>query len=417
MKPEVKFDRTVVTVLNDATVHLLVELAAPDAEAADRPPLDVVCVIDTSGSMSGAPLEAVKDAVSHLLRVAGPTDRIGVVTFSDESELVLSLDHHDADRAIARIGAIDSHGMTNLSAGWLKGIEMLEAEVRADALRRVIVLTDGHANMGETDPDRLAGIAGAARSRNITTSTIGFGDGHDETLLEVIADTGAGNDYWCAGADQVPKIFGDEFEGLASVVAQNVSVELRPSDGVVAVRVLNEFPIVDVPGGVQVALGDAYGGERRRVVAELLLPPVRDAGPYPLGEIVVRWTTLGEGIELHTVTVPIGVGASVDPDAVDIDADPEVIEQVNILRAAAERREAARKIDLGDFDGAATSLHSAAAFLSNTMANPRLVDELRRDAERARRREWDQATSKKLRSESRGASKGRKVRYDEPTED
>ena len=413
MEPKVTFDRTVVTVLNDATVNLLLELVAPDAAALERPPLDVVCVIDRSGSMGGEPLDAVKSAVAHLLRLAGPDDRIGVVAFDDTVELVLALDHHDPDRAIARVATIETGGMTNLSGGWLKGIEMLESDVRDDALRRVIVLTDGQANVGETDPDRLAGIAGAARSHSVTTTAIGFGDGHDERLLSVVADQGGGNDYWCAGPDNVPAIFNDEFEGLASVVAQNVSVELRPSNGVIAMRVLNEFPITDVPGGVQIALGDAYGSERRRVVAELLLPVVHDVGPYPLGEIIVRWTTVGDAIELHTVTIPIGVGASNDPDAPDPDADPAVTEQVTILRAAAERSAALEALDRGDFDTASNSLDRAAFLLANTKVEKSIIDELLRDAERARQRDWDASTSKKHHSQSRQHSKGRKARYDD----
>lgn len=417
MEPIIKFDRTIVTVLQDATVNVLVELTAPDGAALERPPIDVVCVIDRSGSMHGEPLESVKAAVAHLLRLAGPDDRVGVVAFDDAVDLVLALDHHDPDRAVQRVLSIDSGGSTNLSGGWLKGIEMLESSVRADALRRVIVLTDGQANVGETNVDRLAGIAGAARAHNVTTTTIGFGDGYDEQLLSLIADTGAGNDYWCAGPDHAPQIFNDEFEGLASVVAQNLSVELRPSDGVLGLRVLNEFPITDVPGGLQIALGDAYGGERRRVIAEFLLPVVHATGPYPLGEIVLRWTTVGDDVQLHTVTVPLGIGASADPDAADPDADPEVVEQVNVLRAAEERRNALEALDRGDYDAAAFSLGHAADLLTAANADPTMIAELRTDAVRASRHDWDEATTKKQWSTRRSESKGRRRRYDDGSGD
>lgn len=417
MEPNIRFDRTVVTVQQDAVVNVLVELTAPEGGALERPPLDVVCVIDKSGSMNGRPIESVKAAVAHLLRLAGPNDRIGVVAFDDSVELVLSLDHHEPDRAIARVLGITGGGSTNLSGGWLKGIEMLESDVRSDALRRVVVLTDGQANVGETNVDRLATIASAARSRSITTSTIGFGDGYDEQLLSMIADSGSGNDYWCAGPDQAPQIFNDEFEGLASVVAQNVSVEIRPSAGVAGLRVLNEFPITDVPGGLQVALGDAYGSERRRVVAELLLPVVRVDGPYPLGDLVLRWTTVGDDVQLHTVTIPMGIGASNDPDAVDPGADPEVIEQVNVLKAADERRKALDALDRGDFDAASISLLAAADLLEATDTDARFIRELRHDALRASRHDWDAATTKKNFSAQRSASKGRKARYDDVTDD
>ncbi|NCY17110.1 MAG: VWA domain-containing protein [Actinobacteria bacterium] len=412
MKPTVTFDRTVITVVDNDLVHLLVELEAPPAPDSERQPLDVVLVLDRSGSMSGEPIEAVKAATAHLLRLAGPDDRIGVVTFDDEVEMALELAKHEPDVAIARVQQIVSGGMTNLSSGWLKAVEMLESSARPEALRRVIILTDGQANVGETDPDRLASIAISSRSRSITTSTIGFGDGYDERLLAVIADAGTGNDYWCAGPDHAPQIFNDEFEGLASTVAQNVSVEVRPATEVLGMRVLNEFPITQVDGGMQVALGDAYGSERRRVVAELLLPPVRPEGPFALGEIIVRWTTFGDEIALHTVTIPLGIGVSADPDAVDVDADPTVREQVNILRAAEERRNALEAMERRDFGTASTSFCSAAMLLTEIGADPALIAELNVDAQRMARGDWDDMSSKKHFAERRMVNKGRRTRYD-----
>lgn len=412
MQPKITFDRTIVPVIDNDVVHLLVELQAPPAPDSDRQPLDVVLVLDKSGSMGGDPLRSVKAAAEHFLRLAGATDRVGVVAFDDTTELVLELSSHDPDLAAARIKQISTGGSTNLSGGWLKGIEMLEASPRPEALRRVIILTDGQANVGETDPDRLASIAAAARSRSITTTTIGFGDRYDERLLAIIADAGTGNDYWCAGPDHAPQIFNDEFEGLASTVAQNVSVELRPAAGVLGMRVLNEFPITQVAGGMQVALGDAYGSERRRVVAELLLPPVRVEGPFVLGEAIVRWSTFGDAVELHTVTIPLGVTVSADPNAVDTAADPEVRVQVNILRAAEERRKALEAYQRRDFGAASLAFSSAAGLLSDVGGDPELINELTSDAQRMAGGEWDEMSSKKHFSERRMVNKGRRTRYD-----
>lgn len=412
MQPRITFDRTIVTVVDDDIVHLLVELEAPPAPDSGRQPLDVVLVLDKSGSMSGEPLKSVKAATEHFLRLAGPEDRVGVVAFDDSADLVLELATHQFDTAAARIRRISTGGSTNLSGGWLKAIEMLEASARPEALRRVIILTDGQANVGETDPDRLASIAASARSRSITTTTIGFGEGYDERLLAIIADAGTGNDYWCAGPDHAPQIFNDEFEGLASTVAQNVSVELRPASELIGMRVLNEFPITVVSGGVQVALGDAYGSERRRVVAELLLPPVRTEGPFPLGEVVVRWSTFGDAIELHTTTIPLGIGVSADPDVVDTDADPAVREQVNILRAAEERRNALEAYRRHDHAAASAAFSSAAMLLTEIGGDADLIEELTTDALRMSGGDWDEMSSKKHFSERRMVNKGRRTRYD-----
>lgn len=413
MKPNVTFDRTIVTVANDAVVNTLIELAAPPAPSTDRPPLDIVLVLDKSGSMNGQPIESVKSATAQLLRLLGVDDRVAVVAFDSNVELVLDLGRHDVDQAIAKVNAIRGGGSTNLSGGWLKAVELLEGSVRDNALRRVVLLTDGQANVGIVEPDQLCTHTAAARAKGVTTTTIGFGSDYDEQLLSQLADAGAGNDYWCAGPDQAPKIFNDEFEGLASVVAQNVSVELRPTAGVLGVRVLNEFPITEVNGGVQIALGDAYGDEKRRVVAEFLVPPVREPGAFPLGEIVLRWTSIGDEIELHTVTVPIGIGISADPDAVDPDADPAVTEQVNVLRAAEERRTALDAIRRGDYDSAGIAFSAAADLLECSGGDPMLIRELRFDSTRASNGDWSAMDTKKQWSNRRASTKGRKTRYDD----
>ena len=96
MKPILTLDRTALALLIDGTVHLMLELNAPRVEGAERPPIDTVVVIDRSGSMSGAPLAAVTRATADLLKLAGADDRIGVVAFDSEVNLVLPLARHDA---------------------------------------------------------------------------------------------------------------------------------------------------------------------------------------------------------------------------------------------------------------------------------------------------------------------------------
>lgn len=412
MKPSVSFARTVVHVETDSTVHTLIELEAPSAPEVKRPPLDIAVVIDRSGSMGGRPIESVIEATSLLIRLLTPRDRISVIAFGSDVELILDLDHHDATKAIHRVQQIGISGSTNMSGGLLKAIEVLENSVRDDAIRRIVLLTDGHANVGVTEPGALCGFVSGAKVKNITTSTIGFDDGFDEELLSSLADAGAGNDYWCAGADHVPEIFRDEFDGLASLVAQNISVEIRPNPEVKEVRVLNEYPITPVKGGLQIALGDAYGEEKRKVVAEFDLPVARKDGPFPLGEIIIRWTSVIGDTELCSVTIPIGVGISTNPDAPDPDADPAVTEYVNVLRAAQERKSAVEALRSGDYDSALKNLTSAIQFLEATDGDSLMIAELRDDVSRIQSGEWSASDSKRQWSNSRSEFKGRKRRYD-----
>jgi Ca-activated chloride channel family protein len=409
MQPTVKFDRTLVTVLVDEVVHVLLELAAPPAAPMERAPLDVVVVLDRSGSMAGPPLAAVTAATAHLLRLAGSDDRIGVVAFDDTVDLVLPLDRHAPDAAAARVLGIDARGSTNLSGGWLKGLEMLTASPRSEALRRIVVLTDGHANAGITSPGELVPLVKAGHRQGVTTSCVGFDDGYDEGLLAALADAGMGNDYWCAGPDQAAQVFVDEFEGLASVVAQNVSVEITPTDVVAASAVLNEFPVTEVPDGLHVALGDAYGGEVRKVVAKFHLRPV-GPGPIDVARLTVRWAATVGDVALHTLSVPVRVTAG-DGSAADTGASADVTEEVLRLEVARVRREANDAADRGDYGRAHFLLSTSADQLRAYPSAATEVDELMADAARMRPETWSASDAKRNFSRSRGLSKGRRSTY------
>jgi Ca-activated chloride channel family protein len=412
MKPIVKLDRTLVAVETDQQVHMLLELAAPPAPQTNRAPIDVVVVLDRSGSMNGRPLESVVRATGQLHGLLGPDDRMAVVTFDDQVQLALPLAHHDAATARAALRRIHSGGSTNLSGGWLKGMEILAAHARPEAIQRILVLTDGQANVGIVDHDVLRKMCSSAKAQQITTTMIGFGDGYDETLLAAMADAGGGNDYWCAGADQATKVFGDEFTGLANVVAQNISVEIRPTDPDATFRVLNEFPITLVPGGMQIALGDAYGDERRKVVAVFDVNPGAQAGPYQVAELIIRWVSAIGEVALHTVTVPVMVGAG-DPLLADAaPVDPEVVEQVNVLKAAALRKQAIEAERRGDRRGAIDALEAAMPIMAAAGAPSVEIAELDDDLVRMRRGDWHEADIKRHYSTMRGTQKGRRSRYD-----
>ncbi len=410
MQPIVKFDRTLVTVLVDEVVHVMLELAAPPANPLERAPLDVVVVLDRSGSMAGEPLASVLSATAHLLRLAGPDDRLGVVAFDDTVQMVVPLADTDVDAAVQRVNTIHAGGSTNLSGGWLKALEMLTLQPRPDALRRIILLTDGHANAGLTGMNQLAPLVKTGHTQGVTTSFIGFSDGYDEELLAALADAGMGNDYWCDGPDQAAKVFADEFGGLASVVAQNVSVEITPSAGVAATAVLNEFPITELPNGVQVMMGDAYGGERRKLVAKFHLRPSTATGRVDVATLTVRWASTGGDLALHTVTVPVVVHAG-DGGQTDPGASPEVTEEVLRLEVAKARREAREAAERGDHGEASTHFIRGARMASVLPMSEALVNELLADADDLQRGHWDATQAKRNFSRSRSTSKGRRADY------
>jgi Ca-activated chloride channel family protein len=359
MEANIRLDHELLAVEGEHTVHAMLELSAPAGPTnKPRPPLRLALVIDRSGSMGGPKLEVAKQCASYLVHRLAPTDHLALVTYDDEVELVSPLVPVN-QALLSAIAAVFAGGSTNLSGGWLKGLEELKRPGEPGP-RKILLLTDGLANVGVTDPGSLVTLARNASAAGVGTTTIGFGDGFDEDLLTAMADAGGGNGHYAATPDEAPSIFAQEFEGLVKLVAQNLSVEIRPSQDVKMLGVLNEYPEVAMPGGVQIQMGDVYGEERRRAVFELHIPEVAKLGVQTVAEVVVRYVSVGEDIAAHELTLPITVNMVSTDEAKAAKPNKEVVEEVVVLKAALAQEEARKLADAGDFRSARQRLMTSA---------------------------------------------------------
>ena len=363
MDAKVKLEHSLLAVESEHEVHAMVEIAAPDAAGdAERPPLRIALVLDRSGSMAGPKLAVAKRCAAWLVSRLRPADELALVAYDDTVRLLSALAPVQAARLHGALSRIGPGGQTNLSGGWLKGFEQLRT-ASADAPRKVILLTDGLANVGIVQHEPLVALARGAAAGGVGTTTIGFGHDFDEELLTAMADAGGGNAHYAETPDEAPAIFAQELEGLASVVAQNVSLEIRPRQPVELVEVLNDYPHVAVPGGVQLQLGDAYGGDRRRVVLKLRVPNVAELGAVPVADLVLRYASVGDGVALHEVTVPVVVNLVSADEAAAAEPDAQVREEVLVLTAARARDAAMRLADAGDYEAAQLELLEASSAL------------------------------------------------------
>jgi len=379
MKPTVRFEHELLAVESEHDVWCMLELSAPPAPSSlERRPLSVSLVVDRSGSMAGRKLEVTRACAEFLVQRLTPADRLSLVTYDDEVELrapLLPIDGN-RDELLRAVRHIVAGGQTNLSGGWLKGAETLQGAPQ-DSTRRVLLLSDGLANVGITQAPALSDAARSTlEAHGVTTSTIGFGADFDEDLLAGMADAGRGSAHFAETPDDAPGIFAQEFEDLVSLVAQNVSLEIRPAAEVGFLGVLNEFPVVPVQGGVQVQLGDAFADERRRVVFQLHVPSVAALGVMTVAGLVLRYVSVGQELAAHEVRVPLLVNRVSADEAVGSAADAEVTEEVVILSSAKAGREAREQADRGDLAGAERTLSEAVDRLSKTAEGSARAQEL-----------------------------------------
>lgn len=359
MQAQIKLDHQLLAVEGEHDVHAMLELSLPEAAGAvAQPPLRLALVLDRSGSMAGDKLAVAKRCAAWLVSRLRPVDELALVSYDDEVRLLAPIGPLEEGPLRVAIGGLRPGGSTNLSGGWLRGLEQLRG-----GGGKILLLTDGIVNVGITDRGALAELARTGAREGVGTTTIGFGADFDEELLTLLADAGGGNAHWAATPDEAPGIFARELEGLTSVAAQNVSVELRPGPHVEILGVLNEYPQVPVAGGVQLELGDAYAGETRRIVFALHVPHLAALGPVSVAELVLRWVSVGEQIAQHELTVPVLVNAVSANEAAAVAPDPDVAEQVLVLKAARARDEAIRLADRGENERARRVISDVSAEL------------------------------------------------------
>jgi Ca-activated chloride channel homolog len=269
-------DRALVPAGQTTTRYVIATLTAPKSERInERPGLNVALVLDRSGSMSGQKLVLAKRAVEQAIAILDGRDRIAVVCYDNDVDTILANTPASGEAkalATSRLRAVDARGSTDLHGGWRRGVDEVSADPKWSSMKRVLVLSDGLANHGETEPDVLAQRAAALRANGVATSTFGLGADFDEILMSRLATEGGGHFYFIEHPAQIPDLLKSELGEALDVVARDARLVVHGSPGV-EVTALTGLRVERQGAEVHVLLGDMVSEQELTVVIAMRIMP------------------------------------------------------------------------------------------------------------------------------------------------
>jgi Ca-activated chloride channel family protein len=281
---------------DDDGVLLRIGLQARDVSNRDRQRAALTFVIDTSGSMEqGGRLEIVKESMRILIRGLDRNDRVAIVTFGDDARVVLGPTPASSEAAILdAIDGLHPGGSTNLEGGLRLGYDLARQTLTENDIDRVILASDGVANVGLTDPDSILGAIRRDADAGIELVSIGVGMGnYNDTLLEQLADQGDGFYAYVNTREEANRLFSEELTSTLETVALDARAQVTfDRESVAAYRLVGyenraiadqDFTNDEVDAG---AIGAGHS-----VTALYALRLARGAGPQAhLATVHLRWT-------------------------------------------------------------------------------------------------------------------------------
>lgn len=357
---QVAFDNDHIYAGQEEARYLEVLVTAPDA-AGQRPrvPLNLALVIDTSGSMEEqGKLDYVKEAALAMISRLRPEDRFALIAYSTKARVLYpSQPVGQGQQMQWLINSLEATGGTNLGEGLLEGFHQVRNHARPSVISRVLLLSDGLANIGITSNEELAQMTLAQAEAGVSLSSFGVGLDFNEDLLAALAESGRGMYYFIDHPESMNSILAKEFKSVEQLAAADIKVNINLGSGLVIEQVFaNSF---EVNGNqVTVRFGDLAAGERRRM--QIRVRP-KLPGAVRLdnaAQVSVSYKEPG-GPAAAPLSGRLSIISTEDAAAAAARQNKEVLERAAVFEANHARQQAALAVDKGEQARAAAILSEA----------------------------------------------------------
>lgn len=365
-----------------ATAYVKVQLTGQALSLATRPPVNVALVIDKSGSMQGVKMERAKEAAIQAIRKLGPQDIVSIVTY-DTTVSVLAPATKASDKATLfdAVRRIRAGGDTALFAGVTKGAAEVRKFLERGRVNRVLLLSDGLANVGPSSPADLGALGASLVREGISVTTFGLGLGYNEDLMTELARQSDGNHAFIEDAANLSQFFDLELGTAAAVVAQDIQIRLECGPGVRPVRVLGR-PADIIGQTVTTSMNQIYAQQTQHLLLEVELAAGAPNEHRLLANVLASYGNLGTRIT-ESQAGEVSVTFTSDRMAVERSTDQQVMVSA-VEQIANERNAMAVTLrDRGEVQKARDMLRQNAAYLedNNVRYKAPSLDRLKQDNE------------------------------------
>ena len=330
-----------------------------------RAPLNLALVLDRSSSMSGDKLEKAKEAALMVVDRMHADDALAVISYDSEVEILVPATKIGNERARIRdrIAQLTPRGMTALFAGVSHGLEEVNKYLDAKRVNRMILLSDGQANVGPSSPNELGRLGEIAARQGISITTIGLGLGYNEDLMTQLAMRSDGNHGFAETADQLATLFQHELGDIMSVVAKDVELDISFAAGIQPVRAIGRDATIHGRKATM-SLSQLYAKQQKHLLFEVKVPAGAAGAKRALADVAVRYANLITK-QRATRRDAVAVEFSAAPKQVAARQNRLVMEAAVEAIATDQNRRAVALRDQGKVTEAAQVLQANAAYLES----------------------------------------------------
>ena len=360
---KVETEKKVLLAGGSQNVVLKVTLDAPPAPRnIERPPINLGLVLDQSGSMNGNKIEQAKAAAIEALSRLGVRDIFNVVVYDTNVHTILPAQNAgNINHIIRRIRDIRAGGNTALFGGVSQGASEIRKNLNADYIHRIILLSDGLANVGPKNPEDLGRLGAALLKEKISVTTVGVGVDYNEDLMARLSQRSDGNTYFVESGYDLPRIFTAELGDVLNVVAKQVKVTITLPDNVEPVDIIGREGRIK-GRRIELFMNQLYGDQEKYALIEVKLPKSRAGSRIKIAQADVYY----ENPFNHRQEQSQGISYasfSGDPNIVEKSTNVDVVREYQLNLNALEQEKAIRLSDEGKAPQAAKKLKASAAKL------------------------------------------------------